>query len=55
MTLRAYIVLWLKIQAARWLRVTSKLSEQELDTMLTACEGEPILRPLAEELLALRK
>ena len=51
MALKGYLILWLKIQAARWLRITSKLSDAELDMMLTACEGEPALRPTMEDLL----
>lgn len=51
----SYLILWLKIHAARWLHITSKVSEQQLDVMLRACDGEPVLRPMMEDLLALRK
>ncbi len=54
MALKGYLILWLKIQAARWLRITSPLSAQELDALLQACEGSPALRPMMEDLLALR-
>jgi len=47
------IRLWAKVWAARWLRITSKLSEQELDCLLKACEGEPKLRGIMEDILKL--
>jgi len=54
MTFKGYVILWLKIQAARWLRITSRLSEQELDAILQACIDEPALRSTLEDVLRLR-
>lgn len=51
----AIFKLWAKVWAARYLRITSKVSEQELDELLSACVGEPRLRPMLEEILKIRR
>ena len=51
MTIKGFIVLRLKIQAARWLGITSNISEQELDAINQACIGEPDLRGILEDIL----
>lgn len=51
----AIIKLRWKIWAARWLHITSPLSEQELDELYQACAGDPSLRGLMDEILKLRR
>lgn len=54
MTTLSIIKLWAKVWAARWLRITSKLSAQELDELLHACAGDPKLRGFMEDILKQR-
>jgi hypothetical protein len=51
----AIIKLRWKIWAAHWLRITSPLSEQELDYIYQACAGDPALRVFMDEILKLRR
>ncbi len=55
MSLKTYAVICLKILAAKWLRIRSRLSEHELDVIMDACAGEPDLRHVLVDVLALRR
>jgi hypothetical protein len=47
--------LWLKVLAAKYLRITSPLSDQELDALLQTCSGDPELRGVMVSILRLRR
>jgi hypothetical protein len=49
------IKLWWKIWAAHWLRITSPLTEQELDHLYQTCAGDPALRGLMDDISKLRR
>jgi hypothetical protein len=55
MSTTQYVILILKILAARWFRITSRLSTKEVDYIYQACAGEPSLRYVMEDLLKIRR
>jgi hypothetical protein len=49
------ITLAAKVMLARWLRMTIKVTERELDYLMLVSAGEPTLRYLLEDVLAARR